>query len=589
LSTIAPMAPLAKTAASGNLGRNADVAVEANQPTSLQRLLARARATWIAMDERDIGRRVPGTAAVAISGMLVQFVAALISVGNGAALWYADALSHLVISGRIVTGYNAGVQQLGTVWLPAPHLIMAPLSANLWLWQTGWAAAIVGVLAMGASVAAIYRICARLGLGRNARLLASVAFLFNPSALYLYTTAMTEPVLFAALLGSVAGLTHYATAKRPLSSGELAAYAGIPAAIAMLSRYEGWVLLAAGVLFILLVEFRKARSVASLRKIFAFVFPLIGAIVVLPLIAVGWWGMYNFVNFGNPIEFIYGEYSAFTQQEVLANQGLLTTKENMAMTLTVIGGAAWQVVTPVIIILGGIGLVWLFTTRGWDTILFAAGVLFSPFVFNIAALYLGQTTIQNDFSIPTGYFNTRYALTLLPLMAFCIGVFVEAFNGKDFVRRVGKFFPRLVSVAVFAAITLQSAYVLADPIQRSPVIEEGDYQVNGIRGPVNAVWDYLDEHYDGSSILVDEVSNQLRPQAGIPLKDFYMLASGNHFYEVLERPAATVGWLIVNTNDESHSHHQDVVWDAMAKFPENFAVFRRVAEASGIALYQAVR
>lgn len=553
-------------------------------PSLLTRARARTGEVWQAMDNRDLGRRVPGTAVVTVVALTVQTVAALVSVSSGAALWYADALSHLVISSRITTGFNAGVQQLGTVWLPAPHLITAPLAANHWLWSTGWASAIIGIFAMAASVAALYRICARLGLGRNARLLACLAYLSNPSALYLYTTAMTEPVLFAGLLGSIAGLTHYATAKRPLSGGEIAIYAGLPATVAVLSRYEGWVLLASGVIFILLVEFGRRSSTRNVLKSISFVFPLLLAIVILPVLAIGWWGMYNFVNFNNPFEFIYGEFSAFNQQEVLAAQGLLTTQGNLGMTLKVLGGAAWQVVTPVVLLLGCLGLIWLVTSSGFDVPLFVAGILMSPFVFNLAALYLGQTTVQNDFSLPTGFFNTRYALTLLPLMAFCVGVFANAVNG----RRLSRATRSLISLALGVAILAQSVYVLQDPIVRSPVIEEGDYQVHTVRGPVDPIWEYLEQNYDGTGVLLDEVTNQLRPQAGIPLGDYYILASGNHFYDVLAQPAGNVGWIIVNGNDLRYSHHEDIVYEAMTELPENFSGFGRVLEADGIMLYRAV-
>lgn len=586
MSTLAPTGPSVTSSANGVVEREG-----AKQPPTKNRNsgLSRARDVWAAMDNRDVGRRVPGTAVVAVTAAIVQLIAAFISVGNGAALWYADALSHLVISGRITTGFNAGIQQLGTVWLPAPHLITAPFASNLWLWQTGWAAAIIGVLAMAASVAALYRICARLGFGRNARLLACVVFLANPSALYLYTTAMTEPVLFACLLGSIAGLTHYATAKRPLSGGEIAVYAGLPGAVAMLSRYEGWVLLASGVLFIILVELRRSSGPRAIQKATASALPTIGALVALPVAAIAWWLMYNYVNFGDPLEFIFGKYSAFNQQDVLAAQGLLTTKGNLPLTLTVIGGAAWQVIMPVVIILGIVGLSWLMASYGFGTHLFIAGVLFSPFVFNIAALYLGQTTIENDFSLPTGYFNTRYALTLLPLMAFCVGVLAEALNSKTVFTRLGRLAPGVFSIALAVAVIGQSAYVLQDPIRRSPVIEEGDFQVHVVRGPVDPIWEYLDEHYDGTALLVDEVSNQLRPQSGIPLNDFYIVASGNYFEDVLKHPAGAVGWIIVNTNDESLSHHQDIVLAEMTEFPENFSSFRRVIEASGIVLYRSVR
>jgi len=164
------------------------------------------RDTWAGMDREAIDRWIPGTASVAIVAMAVQTASALVTVTNGSALWYADALNHLVIAARITSGFNAGVQQLGTVWLPAPHLLLAPFAAEHVLWVTGWAGAIVGILAMGASAAALYRIAARIGLGRAGRLVACLLFVGNPGVLYLYTTAMTESVLLAALFGSIAGL-----------------------------------------------------------------------------------------------------------------------------------------------------------------------------------------------------------------------------------------------------------------------------------------------------------------------------------------------------------------------------------------------
>src|SRR5690606_4907201 len=125
---------------------------------------------------------------------------------------------------------------------------------------------------------------------------------------------------------------------RPLSGGELAVFAGIPAAVAALSRYEGWVLVLSGVLFILIMEWRSRRLPGwrvVLRGL-AFAAPPLLAITVVPLLAIAWWLGYNVVNFGDALEFVFGEYSAHSQQQQLADAGLLTTQGDLGVSLTVL-------------------------------------------------------------------------------------------------------------------------------------------------------------------------------------------------------------------------------------------------------------
>jgi hypothetical protein len=75
--------------------------------------------------------------------------AAAIGIGSairvyraGWLLYYSDAESHLNHARRILDSLTPGVEQLGTVWLPLPHLLMLPFAANDILWRTGLAGAI---------------------------------------------------------------------------------------------------------------------------------------------------------------------------------------------------------------------------------------------------------------------------------------------------------------------------------------------------------------------------------------------------------------------------------------------------------------
>src|SRR6202789_4451124 len=55
---------------------------------------------------------------------------------TGATLYYGDAEAHLDIARRIVDSRTPGWNQIGTTWLPLPHLLMIPLVRNDWMWRT---------------------------------------------------------------------------------------------------------------------------------------------------------------------------------------------------------------------------------------------------------------------------------------------------------------------------------------------------------------------------------------------------------------------------------------------------------------------
>src|SRR5580658_6086675 len=67
---------------------------------------------------------------------------------NGSTLYYGDAEAHLDIARRIIDSRTPGWYQVGTTWLPLPHLLMIPLVRDTWLWSTGLAGGIVSGMCM---------------------------------------------------------------------------------------------------------------------------------------------------------------------------------------------------------------------------------------------------------------------------------------------------------------------------------------------------------------------------------------------------------------------------------------------------------
>src|SRR5579863_10417539 len=75
---------------------------------------------------------------------------------TGSTLFAGDAEAHLNIARRIVDSRTPGWSQVGTTWLPLPHLLMVPLVRNDWMWRTGLAGAIVSGIAMSLAAAFLF-------------------------------------------------------------------------------------------------------------------------------------------------------------------------------------------------------------------------------------------------------------------------------------------------------------------------------------------------------------------------------------------------------------------------------------------------
>ena len=91
-----------------------------------------------------------------------------------------------MIARHVTDGLQIGLAQLGSVWLPLPHILLAPLVAVNWMWHSGAAGAIVGGCCFIYSAVRIYSLVYEL---TNSRVGASCAFsvyALNFNILYLH-------------------------------------------------------------------------------------------------------------------------------------------------------------------------------------------------------------------------------------------------------------------------------------------------------------------------------------------------------------------------------------------------------------------
>src|SRR5262249_26804495 len=145
--------------------------------------------------ERRWDRQTVCIAAFAACASLLSF---LIYFRRGEILLLGDAVAHMNIARRVFDSRTPRPLQLGTVWLPLPHLLMMPLVGSKWGWQTGVGGSIPSMVAYVFGVLGIYRLMRGIsqsllpGFSQGCpTCLAAAIYGLNPNLLYLQATAMT--------------------------------------------------------------------------------------------------------------------------------------------------------------------------------------------------------------------------------------------------------------------------------------------------------------------------------------------------------------------------------------------------------------
>ena len=115
----------------------------------------------------------------------------------GLSLSHYDAKAHLVVARRIFDSLTPSWEQIGAVWLPLPHVLNAiPVQID-WIYRTGAFAIAISIVSFAITTACVSAIVRSLTGSRTGAVLAAALFALNPNVLYLQSTPMTEPLLFA--------------------------------------------------------------------------------------------------------------------------------------------------------------------------------------------------------------------------------------------------------------------------------------------------------------------------------------------------------------------------------------------------------
>src|SRR4051812_39601437 len=157
-------------------------------------------------------------------GLPVALAAAAVVAGALAARHYHqldltlshyDARGHLVVARRIFDSLTPGWQQIGAVWLPLPHLLNAVPVQIDFFYRTGASGVAISVGSFAVAAAAIAWIVLSLTGSAAAAVAGAAVFALNPNVLYLQATPMTEPLLIALSVLSIALLIRWCADDSP--------------------------------------------------------------------------------------------------------------------------------------------------------------------------------------------------------------------------------------------------------------------------------------------------------------------------------------------------------------------------------------
>jgi hypothetical protein len=337
-------------------------------------------------------RRACGIAGAAAAG--VSAAAFLFFYRLGATLYFGDAFAHLNIARKILDGKTPGWTEIGTVWLPLPHLLAAPLVWFDPLWRTGIGGALPSAAAFVAGAIFLFTIARRWFEDPVLPWTALALYLVNLNVLYLQSTPMNEVQAMAAFLAAV----YFATQDRPVSCGATVM-------LGTLIRYDHWFYLP----FFALYFWRAGGWRAAAR---------FSAVAVSgPLL----WLLHNYALYGNALEWYNGPYSAHAifDRARAAGEPPHPGYHDLRTAALYYWKASQLVIGRVplwLSVLGWFALLRLRFRHSAFCILHSA-FLWLPFLFYTLSIAYGNVPLFLPQWWPFGFYNVRYAAQMLPAVA----------------------------------------------------------------------------------------------------------------------------------------------------------------------------
>ncbi|MEU4769273.1 glycosyltransferase family 39 protein [Actinosynnema sp. NPDC023794] len=488
---------------------------------------------------RVLSPRDPVFRAVLLVAAVLSVAACVVVAARQMTLAYPDAVSHLLITRRVLDASTPGAAQLGGVWLPLSHLLALPLVVNDSWYHAGVLPSAVSMCAYVATAGWLYRIGTALTGRRAGGVTAVLVFCANPNVLYLQSTPMTEALLFACLAAATWHLLCWC------QKGDYRHLLATAVAVlgATLVRYEGWVFLVAVAVVVGVRSWRRSRTRAGPWVLVRADLVFFGCLAVGGVVG---WAVWNAAIFGDPLNFVRGE---FAKPALWVSAGEQAVGDWGASLWTYLHAMDHNL-GPVVLVLSGVGL----TCFTWRTRLRAEALAPLPLLvflpFFVCALESGQRPLHVP-EISGDLYNVRFALVMaLPAAVFTSYLVVPA----D--RTSTRFLPAV-------AVLLGSGHLV---VTGTATWEEAQAFREGATERINAraaAW--LREHYDGGRVLMQSWSNEtVSFGSQVPMERLVYEGSFRQWEPALDDPLGHgIRWIHLRCT----SGGEDLVWQRLHDSP----------------------
>jgi hypothetical protein len=471
----------------------------------------------------------------------VSVISFLFYFKNGDVLLYGDAVAHINIARRVFDSRTPGLLQLGTVWLPLPHLLMMPFLVSNDLWRRGAGGSIPSLIAYVLGVVGMFRLVRGSLVSEGESPLAAPfagwisAFVYaaNPNLIYMQTTAMGETLYLAFFVWAVLYFSETLRGDRKALTK-----CGLCLLAACLTRYDGWFLATAIIATVLVLKFTAGQKTDDAKSRLAWQRRAIAKFVVLAAAGPALWLAYNGIIYRNPLEFENGPYSAKAIERKTQNSGepghpgtghpLVAGMYFVKAAEANVANNPW--VQRLWLLFGVSGIIVAAVTAckkrlsdsgSGGKVRFSLLFLLIPLPFYSLSVAFGGVPIFVPKFWPFSYYNVRYGLQLLPAFAACFGVLAYwAARSKQWNEK----WRGAIILAVMALVGAGYASVWnAGPV----CLEEAKINMRGRNLLETQLAGWLEKLPTDATLLMylgDHVGAV--QQAGIPLR--HVINEGNH-------------------------------------------------------------
>lgn len=377
------------------------------------------------------GREIAVLSALLISVFTVS-AAILFSIDKYVFIYFGDAASHIVRARQFIDSQQPGIYNIGTVWLPVPHLVLLPLTLIDTLFYSGIAGTISGAVFLTGTCICLYLIIRETSGSVPAAFGGALLFGLNPNVLYICMAPMNEASLFFFIV--LGGYMFMRWLKN--GSDNLLMACSISVMIATLCRYEAWAI----VPFIIFISAERIIPALKMKQTKRSMHLLLIAVVCSGGIMA--WLMWNHFAYDDFIKFARWTYSIAPDGE----RGLIRKEPFVALFLFV--RAILNIFGIIPFIFAAAGLTYLLKSKDRHNHF----LLFIYFLLPV--LFIMLSVMSGFVLIDKWQWNWRFMLIL--------GLFLSVAAGTGLASAYRMRIPATIKALLFAALLSMPVIQMTD-------------------------------------------------------------------------------------------------------------------------------